>query len=276
MNGKDLLCGMSFVDDKFVEEAETVMLNKRKSLHWRNYLATAACFVLVVITAIFVPTIMDTPTPQPGYEQPPVHSTDPNPYQPNIPTGYQISMEDVVVNQMVNVIEASFAYNPALHDFDSWNMNDILSYYGKAVVPAYIPENLEPSLHNEDATVLVDKAGMIVNDLIYFDFYHAYDEQGVPLRNEVNGAKTGFSIAVSRIGTIGDCTYADNDNLKTTTIGDTTVIIGNSNSPYEAYSAEFQSKGIHYLIVAEQMQLEEVIKVVASIIYESENISIKN
>lgn len=276
MNGKDLLCGMSLVDDKLVEEAETVMLNKHKSLHWRNFLATAACFVIVVVTAIFVPTLIDNPAPQPGYEQLPVHSTDPNPYQPNVSTGYQISMEDVVVNQMVNVIEASFAYNPALHDFSAWSSDDILSYYGKAVVPAYIPKNLEPSPYNEDATVLVDKSGVIVNDLIYFDFYHAYDEHGVPLMNEDNGAKTGFSMAVSKIGTIGDCTYADNDNLKTTTIGDTTVIIGKSNSPYEMYTVEFQNKDVHYLIVAEQMQLEEVIKVVASIIYESGNVSIKN
>lgn len=72
----------------------------------------------------------------------------------------------------------------------------------------------------------------------------------------------------------GDCVYVDTNNLETTYIGDTAVILGSMSTPYKRYTAKFQYGGTHYLMIADQMQLEEVVKVVASIIYESDNISL--
>ncbi len=273
MDGKDLMFGIGFVDDKFVEEAEFVTRIKRISLPWRYYFATAACFIFVASMAMLIPYLSDTPDTQPDYEPALPHQTDPVPYFPEI---YQVDMSQMLVNDIHGVSEGASLYDPKLHELATWTMAEIVAYYGKSPVPAYIPDILTASPYNESATVLVDKSGVAVNDLVYFDFYHAYDNNGTPLLYGGSGAKMGFSVAVSKIGTTGDCVYADINNLETSYIGHTAVIWGSMSTPYELYTAEFQYADIHYLIIAEQMQLKEVVKVVASIIFESENISIIN
>lgn len=47
MNGRDLLEGMSFVDDRFVDEAETRFPEKTPAL-WRSWAPLAACVCLLV------------------------------------------------------------------------------------------------------------------------------------------------------------------------------------------------------------------------------------
>ncbi len=273
MNGKDLMYGMGFVDGKFVEEAEFVTQIERISLPWRYYFATAVCFILVISMAMLIPNISETPDTQPVYEPTLPHQADPVPYYPEM---YQVDMSQIFVNDIHGISEGGSLYDPKLHETVTWAMDEIVAYYGKNPVPAYIPDILTASPHNESATVLVNKSGVAVNDLVYFDFYHAYDNNGNPLLDAGSGAKTGFSVAVSKIRTAGNCVYADTNNLETTYIGDTAVIFGSMSTPYEQYTAEFQYANIHYLIIAEQMQLEEVVKVVASIIFESENVSIIN
>lgn len=87
------------------------------------------------------------------------------------------------------------------------------------------------SPYNESAAVLVDKSGVAVNDLIYFDFYHEYDNNENPLFDTENGAKIGMT---------GDCVYVDTNNLETTYIGDTAVILGSMSTPYKQYTAKFR------------------------------------
>lgn len=273
MDGKDLMYGIGFVDDKFVEEAEFVTRIKRISLSWSYYFATAACFIFVILMAKLIPNMFITPDTPPDDETTLPHKTDPVPYYPEI---YQVDMGQILVNDIHGVSEGGSLYDPKLHEIVTWTMDEIVAYYGKNPVPAYIPDILAASPYNESATVLVDKSGAAVNDLVYFDFYHAYDNNGIPLSDAGSGAKIGFSVAVSKIGTTSNCVYADINNLETTYIGDTAVIFGSMSTPYELYTAEFQYEDIHYLIIAEQMQLEEVVKVVASIIFESENITIMN
>lgn len=290
MNGKDLLCGMSFVDDKFVEEAETVMLNKRKSLHWRNYLATAACFVLVVVTALFVPTIMDTPAPQPGYEQPPVHSTDPNPYQPNVPADYQISMSDIFINQFDGFADVEYSrYNPETDVETVWNIDDIVSYYGTDLLPAYIPNGLSASEKNAHAMIYIGQDGNVVEDTIFLNYYHEYYEDGNPKLTENIAAVKGFSITVSKLGIMESCCYLLPENeIKNSDIDGTVVTFGYRSMPYgpyhsethepsgyyDMYVAEFVKDGIEFQIVAQQMEVEELVKVVTSIIRGDTNITI--
>lgn len=273
MDGIDLMYGIGFVDDKFVEEAELVTQIKRISSPWRYYFATAACFIVAISMAMFISNISDTPDIQPSYESTLPHETDP---VQSCPEMYQVDMSQIFLNHIQNISEGGSFYDPKSHDIVRWTMEEIAAYYGKNPVPAYIPEILTASPHNESATVLVDKSGAAVNDLVYFDFYHAYDNNGNPLLDANSGAKTGFSVAVSKIGTTGNRVYVDTNGLETTYIGDTAVVWGSMSASYELYTAEFQYAGIHYLIIAEQLQLEEVVKVVASIIFESENISIIN
>lgn len=63
MKSKDLISGMSFVDERFVNEAETTMLASTSQIKWKRWGTIAACFVLMV-TAMFVglPNLNDNPT----------------------------------------------------------------------------------------------------------------------------------------------------------------------------------------------------------------------
>ncbi len=271
MDGKDLMCGMGFVDDKFVEEAEFMTRIKPASRPWKYWLATAACFVFVFSMAKLIPDISDTPETPSEYEPVLPPQLDSAPYCPEI---YQIDMSRIFVNDILGISERSSGYDPESNDIVTWTMEEIIAYYGKNPVPAYIPDILTASPQNESATVLIDKSGAVVDDLVYFDFYHAYDDNGNPLLDVGNGAETGFSLAVSKTGATGNCIYSDTKNLETSYIGDTAVIWGSMGTSYGQYTAEFQCAGIHYFLTARQMQLEEVVKVVASVIFESENISI--
>lgn len=98
-------------------------------------------------------------------------------------------------------------------------------------------------------------------------------------------ARKGFSITASKIGILSDCVYLLPENeVKTSDIDGTAVTFGYRSMPYgpynpdthepsgyyDMYVAEFEYDGIEYQIVAEQMEAEEVIKVVSSIIYGEE------
>ena len=48
MNGKDLFEGMSFVDERFVEEAESMRIPKRTVAPWIKITSMAACLCLVL------------------------------------------------------------------------------------------------------------------------------------------------------------------------------------------------------------------------------------
>ncbi len=94
-------------------------------------------------------------------------------------------------------------------------------------------------------------------------------------------AVKGFSITASKIGLLSGCIYLLPENeVKTSDIDGTAVTFGYRSMPYgpydpdthepsgyyDMYVAEFEYDGIEYQLVAEQMEAEEVVKVVSSII----------
>ena len=46
MNGKEMLEAMSFVDEKYIEDADAAP--KRRRIHWQGFAAAAACLVVVL------------------------------------------------------------------------------------------------------------------------------------------------------------------------------------------------------------------------------------
>lgn len=50
MSGKDLLEGMSYVDERFVDEAENKTIPKRTAAHWLKLASLAACLCLIVLS----------------------------------------------------------------------------------------------------------------------------------------------------------------------------------------------------------------------------------
>lgn len=189
-------------------------------------------------------------------------------------------MNQVRSNTINGIGENDVGYDPAVYDVSSWNAADISEYYGKELQPAYVPAGLTASPYNGHAEPVYTKDGAIVSDLVTLGFYTGFYEDGSPELFEETGYVKGISIQAVKAGELTTCMYLEPEtNRQTTNISGTDVTFGvqhiSENAP-DLYTAEFQSDGIRYKVVSWQMQQEEVLKVVASIIRGDANISIIN
>lgn len=155
-------------------------------------------------------------------------------------------------------------------------------YYGKDLTPSYIPAGLSAGSGNGAADAVMEKNGTVVWDTAYLCFYHDYYEDGSPKLTEDIAATKGFSLTASKTGLLNDCVYILSENdVITSDIGGTAVTFGYrsmSYGPYDSqthepsgyydmYVAEFNFEDIEYQLIATQMELEDVVTIVASIIY---------
>ena len=277
------------ISEKHINEARTYHKAKRPS--WMKWGAMAACLAVIVVTAVSVlpnylnqqgttppdnpnGVIVDNPTENPDDDTTPVTSE------------IHISMDNISFNEVGALTDASRIWgDPELYDHIQWDKNALIEYYGKDLTPAYIPDGLTAAIGNGTASAIADKSGNIVEDTGWLGFYHDYYEDGSPKLTEDVAAVKGFSIKVSKIGLLNDCIYILPENeVKTSDIGETAVTFGYRSMPYgpydpdthepsgyyDMYVAEFECDGIEYQIVAKQMEAEEVVKVVSSILYGEE------
>lgn len=198
-------------------------------------------------------------------------------------TTVHVSMNDIFVNEIENVADSALRYyDPELYDKVIWNTEDIVNYYGSDLTPPYVPEGLIPSPGNEKDQVIVKKDGTVENDTVWLEYYHDYYEDGSPMNTEGVVANKGFTLMVSKLGIVNDCLYILPENeVQVSDVGGTSVTIGYRMMPYgpydeethepsgyyDLYVAEFEFEGRDYQLVAAQMELEEVVKVVSSIIF---------
>ena len=278
MNTKLFSEAMSEVNDKYYEEAENYHCKKHG---WVKWSAMAACLTVVLFTAFSVlPHYFrqqgTTPPDNPNgviVDNPTDTTNDTTPATSEI----HISMSNIAMNQINDSFNTDYArYNPETDVEVVWNREDIIAYYGTDLVPAYIPDGFSASEDNNKAIAYIGQDGSVVEDTVYLDFYNGEAAQ--------NGIKQGLSITASKIGIVQTCFVLPEDELKTSDIGGTTVAFGHRSVPngpydpnthepsgyYDMYVAEFEHDGIEYEIVAEQMEAEEVVKVVSSIIYGEE------
>ncbi len=197
-----------------------------------------------------------------------------------------ISMDNISFNEIEALMDTALLWrDPELYDRIWWDREDVIDYYGKDLTPAYVPDGLTAANGNGTAQVVADKSGNIVEDTAWLGFYHDYNETGSPKLTEGVTARKGFSITVSKIGLMNDCVYILPENeVKTSDIDGTAVTFEYRPMPYgpfdpdthepsgyyDLYVAGFELDGIEYEILAEQMEAEEVVKVVSSIIYGEE------
>ena len=279
---------MSEVGDKYYEEAENYHCQKHEWIKWS---AMAACLTVMLFTALSVfPDYFHqqgtTPPDNPNgvIVDNPIDTADDD-TTPAI-SEIHVSMDNISFNEVGALRDAARIWrNPELYDHIQWDKNAVIEYYGKDLSPAYIPDGLTAANGNGTARVIVDKSGNIVEDTVRLNFYHNYYEDGSPKLTEGVTARKGFSITASKIGILSDCVYLLPENeVKTSDIDGTAVTFGYRSMPYgpynpdthepsgyyDMYVAEFEYDGIEYQIVAEQMEAEEVVKVVSSIIYGEE------
>ena len=172
-------------------------------------------------------------------------------------------------------------YDPALYDWVEWGREEVTGYYGGELTPAYIPAGLVASPQNGTAVVIADKSGNVVLDTVWLAFYQGYYKDGSPKQTEGIAACKGISVRVSKLGLFNDCGYLlPESEVRVSDIGGTAVTFGYRSMPYgpydpethepaghyDMYVAEFERGEIQYQIVAEQVELEELVKVVSSIV----------
>lgn len=284
MNAKKFSDAMSELDSKYIDEAlnyKKKATQKAKKPGWIKWGAMAACFAVIVVTAVSIlPNYLNqqgtTPPNAPNGVIADNSNDDTQPAAPEI----RISMSDIITNQVDGFTSADYArYDPETDNEVVWNKEDLVAYYRTDLTPAYIPNGLTASPQNYNVTVYIRQDGSITEDTVQLGFY----------QSENVSVKHGFSITASKIGIVQTCIYLLPDSeIKTSDIEGTAVTFGYRSMPYgpydsethepagyyDMYIAEFKHNGIEYQIVAEQMEVEEVVKVVASIITGQKDIAI--
>lgn len=283
MNGQDLLNGMGYVEDSHVQEAETKTIVKKKRTNaWKFLTVVAAGIVLVVAACIALRR------PNSGDEE--TSSGD----VPELIDTKQTMSEESLVAEVPSVIEIDLSkINVNEHTADMvwdvgriypdpnacvdtvWEEADIVAYYGTNMVPPYVPAGLQAAEGNATHQVVLSLTGEVWEDTIIlnFDAENNY-EDGIPVRK-------GFLLTASKLGILHDVLYLGQE-WRVSNIGETEVLIGyraRSYGPYEEpdgyydyYVAFFEYEDTEYELQFSWMEFEEVVKIIASIIYDSADI----
>lgn len=290
---------MNHINDKYYEEALSYTGKQKTAHHWVRWAACAACFALAAIAASSVlpnylkpkHSVPDQPNgitalnpSKDTTENPDGNTTsvpDTEPGEPKI----SVRMDQIALNEISALADtARRYYDPELYDTAVWDQESAEDYYGKSLIPTYIPEDLTSI--GLGGLKITDKGGAVKEDTVYQDYYliHGCYEDGSPMRIDPEHgvfAARGISICASKIGLLRDCCYLLPENeVKTSDIGGITVTFGyrsmsygpydpETHEPsgyYDLYVAEFECDGIKYEIISEQLPLEELVKVTASII----------
>ena len=177
--------------------------------------------------------------------------------------------------------------DPALYNEEILDAEGVRTYYGWELAPAYIPDDLTGGGKAVSGRIVREKAtGNVVEDQAGRSFWVDFGEDGSPRSNDDIVIPKGFTITVSKLGII-HCGLLPVDEERTTDFGGVPVTLshcsmkhgpfdptkkapdGLSNMPagyYDIYTASFTLDGVEYEISAQRLELEEVIKIVASII----------
>ena len=296
MNAEQFSSALGKVNDKYIMEAITY--ERKKKSGWLKWGAIAACFGLILtVASTTLPGILGGQNqvelpPDPGLV-PGVsdneHQDNDEPLQPPRKREITIDWDNVAVNESAGLApDYSRLYpDPALYNEEILDMQGIKAYYGWELAPAHIPDDLTGGGKAVSGRIVREKAtGNVVEDQAGRSFWVDFGEDGSPRSNDDIVIPKGFTITVSKLGII-HCGLLPVDEERTTDFGGVPVTLshcsmkhgpfdptkkapdGLSNMPagyYDIYTASFTLDGVEYEISAQRLELEEVIKIVASII----------
>lgn len=300
-----LLYAMNDVNRSYVQEAAEFHAGGRKNPYVRCF-AAAACLCLILLGALRLGTAPTLPPPDgPGAVIPPVEvsqapaEADPTPtiepMQPPEPQRVTINWNQVAVNESEGLSPdgALLRYDPELYDQEIWGEEQVVEYYGWNLAPAYIPEGLTGGGQGVSAGIYREKAtGKIVQDQTGRSFWVDFWEDGSPKSEDDIVIPRGFSVGCSRLGIL-HCALLPVEDERVTQFDRTEVVLTHASLPYgpfdptrrdpsglynmpagyyDIYVASFTLDGVEYEVTAQRMELEELIKIVASIISPFEDI----
>ena len=265
MKSKDLLSAMSYVDEKYIHEAEEKAPKKSLAPVFR-YASAAACLAVVIAAiSLFKPEIPVSPDRDPDYE----NEVNMGEFEP---VGYTVSveLEQVRFNNVQEAIPVDpddIQYEAEQYSYVKWDASTVLEYYETDFTPAYIPMEFVADDSNSGALVVIDNQGVVVNDTVKRQYISS---------DSSTDSQSGFTLSVSKLGMINELQY-ENPDAETTVIADTEVIFGCRTVqaeavPYSVYTAEFMLNEIEYQVEAYQTSKEDFVKIVASIITGKEEI----
>ena len=279
MNGKDLLMGLGHVDEVYIQAAEEKTLRKPFGTALRRYGAMAACFaVLIVAATVFYTRSPVGPTPPGPVVEPPDISQPPE----FVPEEVTVDMGQVYFNDAIGPQEDIW-YDPDVYTITPLSGQAYADYYQRGLTPPWLPDGLSPAKWNDTAEQITAADGTMVSDIANLGFYSGYYEDGTPELYENTNAVKGLSLSASRIGALPQWDYVlPEQECQTTDINGIAVTLGVSIRPceptgsIEVINAEWESDGLHFQLVAQQVERVDVVKTISSIIAGTADITIIN
>ena len=285
---------------------------KGRTAPYVRYFAAAACLCLALLGALRLGgspalpgpdgpgAVIEPPVPTESQSpaevsQAPAAVGSPDPLQP--PQGRQdtIQWRFVAVNESEGLsADGTRLYmDPALYEVEHWDMDQVRDYFGWELAPAYIPEDLTGGGQGVGLTVYRDKAtGELIEDQAGRGFWVDYYEDGSPKSDDDIVIPKGFTVKASKLGIL-HCALLPVDEEKVTQFDRTDVVLTHASLPYgpfdptqkdpsglynmpagyyDIYVASFTLDGVEYEVECQRMELEELIRIVASIISPTEDI----
>lgn len=273
---------------------------------WARYFVAAACLCLALLGLFRLGGIPVSPGPDgPGAVVPTEGSQAPaevsqapaqaDPIPPSAGRQDTINWRFVVVNESEGLsADGTRLYmDPALYEVEHWDMDQVREYFGWELAPAYIPEDLTGGGQGVGLTVYRDKAtGELIEDQAGRGFWVDFWEDGSPKSDDDIVIPRGFTVRASRLGIL-HCALLPVDDERVTQFDRTEVVLSHASLPYgpfdptrrdpsglynmpagyyDVYVASFTLDGVEYEVTAQRMELEELIRIVASIISPLEDI----
>lgn len=298
MNRNALYIAIGAVDDDILERSETAAWSRERRTG-PKWAGMAACIGLI-LTAVMMtlPGLLKGPggvAPPPVPDAPGLIVSDddePSETDPLAPPPEQeivINWENVVVNESAGMApDAALLYrDPELYAEETWGEEEIVAYYGWNLTPAYIPEGLSGGGRGVTAGVWREKAtGKIVEEHAGRGFWMDFREDGSPKSDDDIVKPTGFTVRASKVGIL-HCALLPVDESRTTDFGGVPVTLSHCSLPYgpfdrtqkdpsglyympagyyDIYVASFTLNGTEYEIEAQRLELEEVVRIVASVV----------
>lgn len=264
---------------------------KNTGFHLATYaVVVVGCLALIAILCKAFPRIIASPnTPLPTES---LAVSDDLPEDTGNNTPITIDMSNIYLNELGPVLDQQGRVfpDPVACVETIWNKQDIIDYFDKDLSPAYIPEDLSESPKNSTQNVVLSSQGEVREDTVWLYFAHAFEEDGSRKITDDVPAFKGFSLIASKIGIISEYQFQLTESPfllpdyepKVSKFGEVDVYIGYQSigyGPYEAhdgyydyYVAIFKVDDIEYQLAFSQIELEESVKVIASIIFETDNI----